>query len=361
VSNKDASEAQWDNATGSGLPLEQWLERVFSRAKDDQYLIDYQFPTERHANEYLASVHQRTDDRVTELLRKFLFDSCCFPLTDQMRLAFLRSYARDPKKFKGAGKVRFAPLDRMLRLESTRRLLRSAKTNGAVPAWDGIRWVIDLLPNFPRDALDAVYAYVLAHGQLLPDGRLQGLSDATAIIRARFISAVPGDAVCALESLSSREFEHVIEQLYEALGYETVLTKATRDGGRDVIAKRTAAGTREKVLIDCKLFKKSTVGAAQVMQLLGVVTKEPACRGVIVTTGHVTAPSRTSDPRVEVVDRSQLIELLNENFGANWPLRVDRIVNASRQKYQNFSNSHATGGSPRSARLSRKGAKRGNT
>jgi restriction system protein len=113
------------------------------------------------------------------------------------------------------------------------------------------------------------------------------------------------------------------------MGYRTVLTKAARDGGRDVIAERNAPGTRERVLVECKLYEKTSVGYEHVMKLLGVVTKEPACRGVIVTTGHVTDAARTADPRVEVIDRIHLIRLLNENFGSKWPLHLDRIVSES--------------------------------
>lgn len=78
--------------------------------------------------------------------------------------------------------------------------------------------------------------------------------------------------------------------------------------------------------MECKLYDRCDVGFPEVMRLLGVVTKEAASRGVIVTTGHVTEGAATADSRIEVVGQPTLVQLLNEHFGNRWPQHVDRII-----------------------------------
>jgi restriction system protein len=244
-----------------------------------------------------------------------------------MRYSYLRHLAlKTGAQLPDTGPIKMMSFDELLKFEHTRRLLASITSNGKVPSWEGIRWVLDLLPHFPRPAIDALDAYILAHAQLLPDGRFSGLSQAVAIIRARFIQTAPNDAGATLLSLTSREFEFLVERLFAAMGYDTEITKATRDGGKDVIAVRSSAAMREKVLVECKLYDRSEVGFAEAMRLLGVITKEAASRGVIVTTGHVTDGATTADPRIEVVGPTMLFQLLNEHLGNRWPQHVDRIV-----------------------------------
>jgi hypothetical protein len=58
---------------------------------------------------------------------------------------------------------------------------------GAPPPWEGITWILDLLPHWPAEALASIGAYQLAHAQDLPDGRHSSLGDAMAVIRARWV------------------------------------------------------------------------------------------------------------------------------------------------------------------------------
>src|SRR5262249_39598166 len=48
---------------------------------------------------------------------------------------------------------------------------------GPPPPWEGVTWILDLLPNNPRAAIHTLEAYFEAHGLLLPDGRINGLFD----------------------------------------------------------------------------------------------------------------------------------------------------------------------------------------
>ena len=102
-------------------------------------------------------------------------------------------------------------------------------------------------------------AYFLAHALELPDGRIVGIGDAQAVIRAMWI----GNPVSGAEKrelvfqLGHRRFEHLLERLYAEMGFETTLTAPKGDGGRDVIATKDVPGEKQRTLIECKLWRKA--------------------------------------------------------------------------------------------------------
>jgi restriction system protein len=316
----------WDELTGEKLTLDEWLHRVFaSESSAETHIVDHHFPTNDHADEYLASIGSRSERDVVRLLRHFLFVAGSFGLHDASLVAWIKHLRAHPPD-ENDGPIRIVPFEELIEMEHPRRVLLNVATDGRVPSWDGNRWVLDLLPHYPRSAIEALDAYFLAHAQHLPDGRLHGLSDAISVIRAKFIQAIPGDAREALRALTPREFEHVTERLYSAMGYKTVLTKQTRDGGRDIIATKHEPGVSETVLVECKLYDKTEVGYEQVMKLLGVVSNERASRGAIVTTGHVTRDAASATPRIEIMGFERLCQVMNEHWGPKWPHRLDRLI-----------------------------------
>ena len=105
------------------------------------------------------------------------------------------------------------------------------------PPWEGITWVLDLLPDQPRQALNALEAYFLANMAGLTDTMINGLGGVEGIVRARYIR-LPESSSGRLATLSEiwwRQFEQLVEHLYSEKGYKTELTQATRDGGRDIL------------------------------------------------------------------------------------------------------------------------------
>lgn len=338
----------WEEIMGVKLTLDEWLGRVFaSESSRSKRIADHQFPTNEHAEEYLASIGTRSDRDVVRLLRHFLFMAGSFGLQDASLIAWIKHLRTHPPS-EDDGPMRIVPFEELVEMEHPRRVLLNAATKGRIPSWDGTRWVLDLLPRYPRSAIEALDAYILAHAQHLPDGRLFGLFDAISIIRARYIQTIPGDARDALRALTPREFEHVVERLYAAMGYKTILTKQTRDGGRDIIATQKKARFSEKVLVECKLYEKSEVGYENVMKLLGVVSNEPATRGVIVTTGHVTRDAESATPRIETIGFERLCQVMNEYWGPKWPYRLDRLIIESQRSSVGRINS-ATAGVPGAA------------
>lgn len=309
-----------------GLSLGEWLD-LLAKPPRNSIFIDYCFPTDSHFQEYLTTISERKEKDVIKLLRRFLIHTGTLGI-DEIHFAYLAEIVRkNPDR-----------INLILNNEYNRRLFTFATKNSQIPPWEGMTWALDLLPHFPRQAIDVIGAYFLAHAQELPDGRLVGLDQAMAIIRAKFISfpRTEEEAIQFLLDMDSRSFEHLVERLYDELGYETQLTKSQKDKGRDVIAKNTKLGKMEHLLVECKRYN-NPVGVEIARALLGVVSDEKVNKGVIVTTSRFTRGAKElarNNPRLELIKGSELILLLNESFGAEWPLHIDRIVLESQKKHQ---------------------------
>jgi restriction system protein len=293
------------------LSLNKWLSLLNPDSVEDLTFVCYEFPTEAMRNEYLSTISTRSEKEVKNLLRYLLIPPGSLGTDSYLRESIL-----------GQGKDRFLEL---VQIEHVRRLLVES------PAWEGITWVMDLLPENPKLALDALWAFLVCHIQFLPDGRLNGLRDAMSVIRAKFIEN-PRSSV--LSSLDPYQFELLVEALYRRMGYKTTLTQKTYDQGRDVIAEKECAGGREKVLIQCKR-KEKNIGVVDVRALLGVVSHEKATKGVLVCTSEFTPEARKMEAqnhRLELIGNKALQPLLNQHLGSNWPLHVDWIISERQSK-----------------------------
>ncbi|WP_189094373.1 restriction endonuclease [Nocardia jinanensis] len=286
--------------------LEEWLIAATATEDPDPELPNVQvqawsFPTRRLLDEYLASVTKRPEHQVRALLRVLLFEA--------------RTFGFDAETFDSA-------LDsgRILELEETseyfRRLPRAAFSNA--DAHPGVRWVIDLLPDAPGRAALVVDSYLRTHQDTLPQGRKDGLADAIDIIKAYYISNSTAPWREALNSIEPREFEYLVAHLYSAMGFDVTVTPPRSDGGRDLIARTTHRGGKQKLLIECKRYRRPVVGVKEARALLGAVSHERANGGVLVTTGRCTrgvhALAEDND-RVDYIDGERLVHLLNEHLG----------------------------------------------
>lgn len=93
--------------------------------------------------------------------------------------------------------------------------------------------------------------------------------------------------------ISPRRFEEVIAEVFFRNGYEVQLTKATRDGGRDIVAIQKQMGIASKYLIECKRYSSARrVSIAVVQRLLGVKIAERANKAILATTSTFTRDAR---------------------------------------------------------------------
>jgi restriction system protein len=240
------------------------------------------FPSDTARDEYLATIHRRTEGEVFSLLWRFLFQT------------------------------------------------------GTSEFLDGM-WVLKLLPDHPRLALQAMEAFQYAHMTLFYDDKvIWGWGDAEQLIRARYIGSPEtcDDAIKLLFREGPRTFECLVERLYNAMGYKTELTAPQKDGGREVIAWKEDPGHQQHLLVECKLHT-DPVGVGIPRALLGVVSAEKVNKGVVVSTARFTKGSRQfagQNPRLELIDGPKLIPLMNEHLGARWALRINFLVGEAEKR-----------------------------
>lgn len=214
------------------------------------------------------------------------------------------------------------------------RVIRAVENRDSEPVWPGLTWVLDLLPYWPRVAIDAISAYFLAHAQVLSDLRLNGLDDATAIIRYRYIVQDPAarkSKVAFLRSLDPIDIEYLAAALYAAMKYKVEITPGQKDGGVDVVATKE----NEVIFIECKNWEER-VNVETVRAFTAAVLSEPASRGVMISvsgftdkgpmsaTDWVGAPMRRA--RMELVDGQKFVQLLNEFLGVDWNSKIDKLL-----------------------------------
>lgn len=125
--------------------------------------------------------------------------------------------------------------------------------------------------------------------------------------------------------IPARKWEEIVAGAYERAGFEeVVLTPASGDLGRDVIAVKRGIG-RIRIIDQVKAYKPShLVTANDVRALMGVVHEDGAAKGFATTTSEF-APKLHEDPLITPLIPSRL-ELVN---GEQLLARLDELANAT--------------------------------
>jgi hypothetical protein len=110
-----------------------------------------------------------------------------------------------------------------------------------------------------------------------------------------------------LHALHHREFEELIAELFARNGCEVDLTSRTGDRGVDLYAVRQTGLGEHRYVVECKQnAPENRVGPALVRQLRGVVDRELATCGVLITTSTFTKKAQeeqqTSPHRLSLRD-----------------------------------------------------------
>lgn len=302
------------------LTLVDFLDKLISKDFHRLYPNNC-FPTEEMLDEYLSTIEQRTDNEIRSILRKFLIHNSTFG-SDEF-------YAKNFIKKKG-NTTYFA--SSKIKTEYNRRVITKFLTNTG-EVWEGLTWVIDLLPHFPNEAIKAIDAYFLANCNMLPDNSLVALSDCTSIIRTRYINYKHPKEI--FWNLNPVDFEYLVAALFESMGYKAYVTKSSYDGGIDISAEKNELGKKEKIIIQCKRYTKQTIGVENVRNLLGVIHDKKATKGILITTSKFSSESikfEKSNPSIELINISDLTKLLNSYLGTYWIKKLDKIINEQKIK-----------------------------
>ena len=96
-----------------------------------------------------------------------------------------------------------------------------------------------------------------------------------------------------LYNLTSREFEEFMAQLYNKLGYNAELTKAARDGGKDIILRKPDILGDMVFYVECKQYNtKNKVGIDIIQRFAGIIEMDKINGGIIATTSFFSKDAK---------------------------------------------------------------------
>lgn len=123
-----------------------------------------------------------------------------------------------------------------------------------------------------------------------------------------------------LYDLEPRKFEELIASILEDLGFSVELTKATRDGGKDIIASVRTAITSFLIYVECKRYApENKIGVGLVREVLGVHSLRKPAKSMIVTTSFFT-----KDAVKEANTFENQLDLKDFNNIKEWLQRYER-------------------------------------
>ncbi|MFE2289041.1 restriction endonuclease [Streptomyces sp. NPDC059443] len=137
------------------------------------------------------------------------------------------------------------------------------------------------------------------------------------------LTDVSMDVVAGLDSrpvltqLTPTEFEHLVRQLYEAIGLESWVTQASKDDGVDAVAISKDPVFNGECIIQAKRYTK-IVNVESVHALAGLVEHNRAAKGVLITTSWFGRASHTfaaSHGRLQLIEGAELVYLVKEHLG----------------------------------------------
>ena len=113
-----------------------------------------------------------------------------------------------------------------------------------------------------------------------------------------------------LLDLTSAQFETVITNLFNRMGYEAYPTVRSKDGGIDCIAYLRNPVSVFKCVIQAKQWTQP-VGVSAVRDLAGAMDHERASQGILVTTCRVTSAGWqfAEGKPLQIIEGGQLIDL----------------------------------------------------
>lgn len=296
------------------LSLDEFLKTLFS--KDSKKMFPNNcFPTKEMGDLFLDNINVFSEKSIKNILRKFLVNNCTYG-SDDLYSDILITKIKE-KEFE---------LSDVLESERNRKLLY-LKVDKKYLVWEGITWILDLLPNQPKRALQVLDAYFIANFWSLPDYAISGLLDSMAIIRAKYVNYKhPKEVFLDIDYL---DFEKLVSKLYESLEYKVELTKKSHDGGIDIICRSNKPLEKEVILVQCKRRHEKKITVKEIRDLYGAVSGEKATKGTYVSSTGFTKDAiifADKNPSLELINGEYLIQLLNENFGIHWVHRIDHLL-----------------------------------
>jgi len=139
------------------------------------------------------------------------------------------------------------------------------------------------------------------------------------------VSSVSQDKATLL-SLSPRQFEEFMADLFRSMNYEVELTKVTRDGGVDLLCLKNLNGIPFRMAIELKRYKESRpITVELVRSFVGANVQHNANKLLFVTTSSYTQPAidfaeKYAKHLVSLKDYNQICEWCTEAGKDQWQL-----------------------------------------
>ena len=117
-----------------------------------------------------------------------------------------------------------------------------------------------------------------------------------------------------LYDINPRKFEELIASILKDLGFDVELTKATRDGGRDIIANIRNSVANFLAYVECKRYAPDNkIDVGIIRQVQGVHYTHKPSKSIIVTTSFFTKDAKEEAQLIE-----NQLELKDFNDIKNW-------------------------------------------
>lgn len=296
--------------------------------KNESVYPRFRIPYVEWVDEYVNNIDNKSEKEVKELVRYLLF-----PFTKNLDKSSYKDYLVIAKTLEDEN-IPSNIADNMKKsLEGFNNIEKYRRIENGQNAWEGLTWVLQLLPYNPYKAIKALNSYMDAEVAYMPDDRIIGIQQCISIIEAKFIYTNKGLENSILQ-LNPREFECLIGSLYENIGYETEITPATRDGGKDIIARIDREDGKEVVYAECKLYKTTELSNETVKAFGYTVIKDNINRGVLFCTGYVNEKLKKLDSRIQIWTLEEIIILLNAHLGSDWSKRLSLLIENQKFKYE---------------------------
>lgn len=119
-----------------------------------------------------------------------------------------------------------------------------------------------------------------------------------------------------LRAMKHEQFELLIGQILERIGYVVEVTRSVKDGGVDVIADAKFGVSTIKIAVQVKRYKNTAIAPADVRALRGVLSTFKAQQGVFITLSTFTKATQDEFKGVDdivLIDGQALIKLMSQN------------------------------------------------
>lgn len=173
--------------------------------------------------------------------------------------------------------------------------------------------VFQFLQHNPPDGVSGqiVVNFAKVFGWVIPGLLLLGafFSLLTQLVRSKRFKTTT--SISDIRSLSWRQFESWIGELFRTEGYFVLETPEGPDNGVDLVLRKDG----EKTYVQCKHWKSNQVGVDKIRELLGSMTAGGAHSGIFVTSGTYTQPAKdlARECGIRLMGGDELAGLLKRN------------------------------------------------